>query len=98
MEHVFHCLDALRQDIQCLADDTPMPVTTLPAVVGEGQVRKCRDFQQLIRWTQEPQRFPCYNRFIDLNLEDRIEAYAFCPEDSPFYHTQQEYFARWGHT
>jgi len=99
LEHTFHCLDALRQDIMCAANDTPMPVVELPNKIGDGQIVQCRNYDALVQWTREPERFPCYNRTVDtgLSLENRIEAYAYCPEDSPFYSTQQAYFAKWGH-
>ncbi|EMC95332.1 hypothetical protein BAUCODRAFT_536524 [Baudoinia panamericana UAMH 10762] len=46
-----HCLDVLRQDLDCLSDDTPM-YTPMHAGTypGEGQLRKCRDRRRLEKW------------------------------------------------
>ena len=96
--HVYHCFDALRQDIMCNADDTPMPMTDLPNKVGNAQVRMCRNFDDLIKWTREPERHACYHRFTDYSsVKNKIEMYSYCPEDSPYYPLQQAYFAKWGH-
>ncbi|TGO84856.1 hypothetical protein BPOR_0457g00010 [Botrytis porri] len=32
--HVHHCLDALRQDMMCNADDSPMPMNDFPNNIG----------------------------------------------------------------
>ncbi|KAL1844860.1 hypothetical protein VTK73DRAFT_1655 [Phialemonium thermophilum] len=42
--HVTHCLDTLRQAIQCLAD---------PTLGGVGVRHQCRDFEALLAWTVE---------------------------------------------
>ena len=42
-EHYQHCLDSLRQDIMCRADDTPMP-GILGGHLGNGQTVMCRDW------------------------------------------------------
>lgn len=98
-EHVYHCLDSLRQDLMCSADDTPMPVTTLPDKIGVDQIRTCRDFDALVQWTKEPNRFPCYYRPVDDPRKPRqqIEAYGYCKEGSPYFEAQEAYFAKWGH-
>ncbi|KAI0813694.1 hypothetical protein GGR55DRAFT_702727 [Xylaria sp. FL0064] len=42
--HIPHCLDALRQALQCLAD---------PTLGGNGALHECRDFEALKSWTAE---------------------------------------------
>lgn len=54
-EHKFHCLDTLRQSVICRADD--MSLYTLGDFKsGDGQLRKCRDWNVLTRWATK--RFP----------------------------------------
>ena len=98
--HVYHCLDALRQDLLCTADDTPMPMTDLPNKVGQGQVRMCRNFGNLIKWSHELERDACYHRWTDyqaVKSDRKIEMFAFCREDSEYFPLQQAYFEKWGH-
>lgn len=96
--HVHHCFDAIRQDVMCNADDTPMPTTELPAFVGDGQTRMCRNFDQFISWTKEPERHACYHRWTDYAPPTKkIEMFGFCPEDSEYYPVMNAYFEKWGH-
>jgi hypothetical protein len=59
-EHVLHCLDILRQDIKCRPDDTPMPSVGQRHRIGNGQLRKCKDWEELVKWTQHPERHACF--------------------------------------
>lgn len=96
--HVYHCLDVLRQDMMCNADDTPMPMTDLPNKVGNNQVRMCRNWDSLIQWSLSLERNACYRRESDIKVaKNKIEMFAFCPEDSEYYPLQQAYFEKWGH-
>lgn len=81
--HGFHCLDSLRQDTICYADDTPR-------YTGEGQnnetsgfhqTRQCRDWNQLEQWAKD--RSSCY-RFLGNDVDDPVDRHKFCPEDSPY--------------
>ena len=92
-----HCLDSLRQDVICTADDTPMPV--LDAFkIGDRQERKCKNFDHLIQWAREPERHSCYHVISDYHtVYHPIEWYAFCPKDSPWREKQEAYFERHGH-
>lgn len=92
--HVYHCLDTLRQDLMCAADDTPMAMMNSKGNVGEGQVRMCRNFDQLVAWTKEGDRNACYHRIAEHpELSERIpEKYAFCEKESPYYSTMHAYF------
>ncbi|KAJ4362979.1 hypothetical protein N0V83_010096 [Neocucurbitaria cava] len=46
LNHIYHCLDGIRQDIMCIADDTPMPASVAHHV-GDGQIRQCRDWNNM---------------------------------------------------
>ncbi|KUM64156.1 hypothetical protein ACN42_g2937 [Penicillium freii] len=75
--HIEHCLDTLRQDLMCKADDTPMPSLELINAAGEGQVLKCKNFDKLVAWAKHPDRDACYKRGNDyeppLHSIDRME-------------------------
>jgi hypothetical protein len=97
-EHFHHCLDALRQDIMCTADDTPMPTKLEKDVIGNNQVLMCRNWDKLIEWTQEPERQSCYRRLTDYGrVAHKLERFAFCPKDSKYFSVVEKYFKKWGH-
>lgn len=82
--HILHCLDALRQDVICDADDTPRYTTsTDDKRTGEGQVRQCRDWSKLETWAQS--QTACF-RYINEtdDLFPNIERFRFCPAGSPY--------------
>ncbi|PYH43483.1 uncharacterized protein BP01DRAFT_300688, partial [Aspergillus saccharolyticus JOP 1030-1] len=96
--HVEHCLDTLRQDLMCHADDTPMPSLQLVNGAGEGQIRQCKDFDKLVAWTKHPDRDACYKRLSDDRPPLRsIDRYAFCPADSEHLETMSRYFEKYGY-
>lgn len=52
--HINHCYDALRQAIQCAADDTPLYAPEWPSrLTGDGQLRLCRNWAALTRYAEE---------------------------------------------
>jgi hypothetical protein len=51
-DHTIHCLDSLRQNAMCRADDTLL-YTEDGNVFGDGQVRECRDWERLREWAEE---------------------------------------------
>ncbi|KAJ5239324.1 MFS multidrug transporter [Penicillium chermesinum] len=96
--HIEHCLDTLRQDLMCKADDTPMPSLELLNGGGENQNMHCKNFDKLVEWTQAPERNACYKRLTDYKtIVHSIERYAFCPRDSEHYDTMDQYFKEHGH-
>jgi len=96
--HILHCLDALRQDVMCSADDTPMPGVEFPHEVGNGQIRMCRNWDRLIEWTHEKETEACYHRLTDWpGVKAPLERYAFCPEGSEYEQIQKGYFEEHGH-
>ena len=48
--HISHCFDSLRQHIQCSAPDNLL-YTHGQHRSGDGQVRKCHDWNYLHQWT-----------------------------------------------
>ena len=84
-EHMMHCLDALRRDVLCNADDTPRYETRTPTPdSGTGQVRMCRDWSKLEAWAE--QYHSCW-RYIDRAHDERseLERYIYCKPDSPYF-------------
>lgn len=88
----------MRQDIMCRPDDTPMPSIQQRHKWGDGQVRKCKDWDALIKWTQHPSRHACFRMLSDYRrVPHSLEQFAFCLEDSPYTEVMEEYFAEHGH-
>lgn len=50
--HASHCFDAIRQHVMCVADDTPL-YTWGRNVAGDGQLRRCRNWDVLRDWANE---------------------------------------------
>ncbi|MCJ1377244.1 hypothetical protein MMC17_000336 [Xylographa soralifera] len=81
-KHSVHCLDALRQDVLCDADDTPRWTGSGDGMSGVGQVRHCKDWSRLEAWAES---YTACHRHIHLNHgDDMLERYKFCPKDSPY--------------
>ncbi|KAH6857238.1 hypothetical protein BKA58DRAFT_325394 [Alternaria rosae] len=94
--HIYHCLDGLRQDVMCNADDTPIPAPVTHHS-GEGQLRQCRDWDKLIAWATRPDQHACYE-FDDYHeATNTLENFAFCPPGSPYREFQEAYFQYRGH-
>ncbi|KAF2999918.1 hypothetical protein E8E13_008880 [Curvularia kusanoi] len=93
--HINHCLNGLRQDIMCAADDTPMPA--LAEHIGAGQVRKCRDWSRMTEWATQLDRNACYKLDDYREATNTLEQFAFCPPGSPYQEIQQAYFDYHGH-
>lgn len=83
--HVGHCLEAFRQDIICNADDTPRytgisKIPTKGPTSGLGQVKMCRDWQQLQTWARE--HSACYKydpTSSDVHHVD-LSRFKYCPD------------------
>lgn len=87
--HILHCLDNLRQDIICTADDSPRYLTNNGSHSGESQVRFCRDFGKLNDWARE--RDACFRQQHDLaDVMAPIEKFKYCKtEESRGEHLDQ---------
>lgn len=86
MGHVFHCVDALRQDIICHADDTPLYTTgSKEPVVGPGQSRQCRDWNAMDEWAMQYNGcFSYVNETASSEDFPEILRWVHCPEGSPY--------------
>lgn len=56
--HVYHCIDQLRQAIQCHSDLTPAPLFKVDGLekdyyLGHSVAHTCRDFEAVKRWRDE---------------------------------------------
>ena len=95
-EHVLHCMDALRQDIHCNADDMPRYTTiTKDPESGIGQARMCRDWSQLQRWARGYNA--CY-KFVNQTATGfpQVLRFTYCPEGSPYIDKIREAFGKAG--
>ncbi|KAL4939578.1 hypothetical protein BDV06DRAFT_34199 [Aspergillus oleicola] len=82
--HVAHCMDALRRQILCDADDTPRATERRKEVLsGVGQYRQCRDWKKLEEWAMG--HTACYRRPEggDDGLPV-IERFKHCPDNSGY--------------
>ncbi|KAI1801823.1 hypothetical protein F4811DRAFT_532470 [Daldinia bambusicola] len=78
--HVDHCLDALRRQVLCDADDTPRATDRRREVVsGLLQHRKCRSWKQLEDWAR--QHTACYKHPEDPERDGSRNLHRFkhCP-------------------
>lgn len=92
--HVLHCVDTLRLDIICNADDTPRYSTaTKSPESGMGQVRQCRSWDKLEKWARHYNS--CY-KFVNQTAEDlpEIQRFIYCPKDSPYRTEVEKVFGR----
>lgn len=89
-EHALHCLDALRQDVVCDADDTPRWTGFAEMVSGPGQFRQCKEWGRLQAWAR--QNNACHRHIKLKEGEEAIEMYKYCPEGSPYTEQVKEYF------
>ena len=84
LTHITHCLDDLRQDILCHADDTPRwTANNSNPESGIGQNRQCRDWAELHMWAHK--NSACKRRLVRGEDIDQIERFKFCAPDSIFY-------------
>ncbi|KAI0554240.1 hypothetical protein F4679DRAFT_579849 [Xylaria curta] len=74
--HINHCFDTLRQNVQCNADNTPL-YTFGDHTAGDGQLHRCKDWQQLHSWAAE--NSACYRDSVeDIPYKDH---FGFCREN-----------------
>jgi len=94
--HIVHCLDQLYADVRCNADDTLR--VTAPnkyPTTAVGQVRSCRNWDALERWTQE--NTACFrygNPETENKKPSQIPRMSFCPKNSPQLPIIREYFGK----
>lgn len=85
--HVSHCIESLRQDIICNADDTPRYGGLVGGQTAEGQFRMCKDFSRLAAWAKE--HTGCHRHDVSIPT---LERYRFCPEGTPYMDKVREMF------
>ena len=80
LEHNLHCIESLRQDALCNADDTPRySGFSEKKVSGVMQTRMCKSWDKLENWARD--HTACY-RDVGRDVEGypEIEKYKFCPK------------------
>lgn len=86
MHHHIHCLDALRENAICSADDTLRPAGTgmaTPLNPARPPRKACRDWDQLEKWAL--QNSACFRRFPDDDPKhDTLEEWKWCPDQSSY--------------
>ncbi|RYO96078.1 hypothetical protein DL765_011676 [Monosporascus sp. GIB2] len=88
LEHALHCLDQLRQDAVCNADDTPRYAGFQdPPGTGAGQVHMCRGWGALVRWARE--HTACF-KHQDEVCGPMIERFKSCPDGRALWPTVAE--------
>ncbi|KAJ5729939.1 uncharacterized protein N7483_004447 [Penicillium malachiteum] len=82
--HVIHCMDALRRQVLCDADDTPRATERRAEVVtGVGQHRMCRRWDELVDFAK--QHTACYKRPERPDESPNIlDRYRNCPPNSGY--------------
>ncbi|KAL3478696.1 hypothetical protein BJX99DRAFT_224186 [Aspergillus californicus] len=81
--HIAHCLDALRRQILCDADDTPRATERRVEIVsGVGQHRVCREWGELESWARA--HTACYKRPEKPGDEVGLKRFMHCPEGSGY--------------
>ncbi|KAF9734189.1 hypothetical protein PMIN01_07092 [Paraphaeosphaeria minitans] len=96
LSHLYHCLDGLRQDVMCTADDTPMPALVAHHV-GDGQLRRCRDWNKLTAWATRLDQHACHDFDDYREATNTLEVFGNCPQDSPYRPVVEAYFEYHGH-
>ncbi|KAI8627283.1 hypothetical protein F5Y19DRAFT_442330 [Xylariaceae sp. FL1651] len=83
--HAVHCLDQLRQDVICQADDTPRYAWTDPPGTGFNQVRMCKSWKKLEQWAFK--HTACFKN-TDGVAGPIIDRFKFCPDGRVLWPTQ----------
>ncbi|KAL7620933.1 hypothetical protein AAE478_008244 [Parahypoxylon ruwenzoriense] len=92
--HILHCLDSLRVETMCTADDTLryVPLNSAHGFrPGDGQKRMCRDWNRVEEFVRAHD--PCYQylRPGDKDLSN-LERFKFCPAESEYLPKIRGYF------
>lgn len=97
MPHVMHCLDVLRDDVICHADDTPRyTTTTQKPESGMGQIRQCRDWGKLEEWAKKYSG--CW-RYLDAKHDESSEIWrwTYCAEGTPWHDRVKKWVGKHEH-
>ncbi|KPI43357.1 uncharacterized protein AB675_7161 [Cyphellophora attinorum] len=100
-EHLLHCLENIRLDLTCNADDTPrfVPRTAHESTVKTGvdQLRQCRSWDALEKWAKEHSACFNYHEFERKELEENVvypAAWSFCGEGSEYLAQVQRFYGK----
>jgi hypothetical protein len=64
--HVLHCIEAVRQSVNCNLDPTLIPLDTVWPGIPNGQVHECRNFDPLFDFAlRHRSDFPDYNAILE---------------------------------
>lgn len=78
LSHALHCLDQLRQEVICNADDTPRYAGNQnPPGTGSGQVRMCKDWAKLEKWALD--NTACFKHEDEIP-GPMIDRFKSCPD------------------
>ncbi|KAE8140862.1 hypothetical protein BDV38DRAFT_279838 [Aspergillus pseudotamarii] len=92
--HILHCLDSIRVETMCAADDTLryIPLNNVSGYKpGDGQKRKCRDWHQMQSFVDKHD--PCYRYvFPGDDTVSNLERFKYCPNNSSYLPKIREYF------
>ncbi|KAK5722225.1 hypothetical protein LTR17_014328 [Elasticomyces elasticus] len=98
-EHLLHCLDNLRADLECSADDTlryvPVHAHVSTVSTGIGQPRQCRDWSQLRDWAKSNSACFNYHEFARSELNETNvypSAWSYCKEGSEYLPAVQDFY------
>lgn len=83
--HVSHCMDALRRQVMCDADDTPRATERRPEIVsGLWQHRMCRNWDDLVAFSRK--HTACYHRpdKPGADIESKVDRYKHCPAGTDY--------------
>lgn len=83
--HISHCLDTLRRQIVCDADDTPRATDRRPEIVaGLGQYRMCRSWDALEAFAKR--HTACYKRPVNPEWDGpkKLDRFKHCPPGSGY--------------
>lgn len=91
--HVYHCLDALRQEVLCDADDTPRytGMGQSEKASATHQIRLCKQWDHMEAWAQL--HSACWRYEDEKHVPaDTLEQFRFCPQGSPYVTKVREFF------
>ena len=92
--HVLHCIDSLRQNVLCNAEDTPLWSDDSPnPTSGVGQARQSRNWDDLEKWARKCNAcFKYGNHTLSDAKVPEVERYVYCPKGSPYRKKVEEVF------
>ncbi|KAL8809269.1 MAG: hypothetical protein Q9200_003559 [Gallowayella weberi] len=95
LNHITHCLDALRDSVICHADDTPLFTFYADQKDLPTQTRKCRSWAKLSQWAAQPSHTACYRYLSEQARQlDQHERFKFCTRETGYADVVNGWFRR----